>query len=75
MVARLSGVNICVLFRFVKRRVLDGGVGWERGGRWERSRVRLDLREAEEEERDGLGDGSIVAAVTGGNMGYGDFVS
>lgn len=54
-----------MLLRLVKRRVLDGGVGWERGGSFERSRVRPgDLRlEAEEDREDlvvGLSEGSIA---------------
>lgn len=54
MVCKFSGRKTSVLLRLVKRRVLEGGVGCERGGSFERSRVRPgDLRlEAEEDRED-----------------------
>ena len=46
----------------VSRRVLDGGVGGWYAGMVERSSFRpCELREAEEEEREGRGEGSMVA--------------
>jgi hypothetical protein len=65
MVWRFSGRKTSMLLRLVKRRVLDGGVGWESGGSFERSRVRPgDLRlEAEDDREDlvvGLSEGSMV---------------
>lgn len=53
---RDSGVKVSELLRLVKRRVFEGGVGVEIGGREERSRVRpADLRELAEEEREARG--------------------
>jgi hypothetical protein len=71
IVCKLSGRKMSRLFRPVMRRVFDGGVGWETGGRLERSRVRPSLfddeLEAEDEEREGRGEvagvGSMAAAV------------
>lgn len=40
MVWRLSGRNISRSFKFVMMRVLDGGVGWWKGGTAEISRLR-----------------------------------
>lgn len=51
------------LFRPVKRRVLEGGVGCTSGGKLERSSVRLDLREADEDDREERGEGSIIYDV------------
>ena len=51
-----------VLLRFVKSRVLDGGVGWVSGGRLERSKVSLDFLEADDDDREGSGVVSMVAA-------------
>jgi hypothetical protein len=50
MVCKFSGRKTSVLLRLVKRRVLEGGVGCERGGSFERSRVRPGDRRLEEEE-------------------------
>lgn len=49
-----------MLLRPVKSRVLEGGVGWTSAGRLERSRERLNLLEAEEEDLDGRGVKSIL---------------
>jgi len=49
--------------RLVRRRVFEGGVGGVMGGMDERSRVRFDRREADEEERECRGEGSIVDVV------------
>lgn len=46
----MSARKISLSFRFVMRRVLEGGVGWERGGRLERSRE-SDLWDPLREER------------------------
>lgn len=51
MVCRLSGRNISRSFRFVMMRVLDGGVGWLRGGTAEISRLR-GVREREDARED-----------------------
>jgi hypothetical protein len=56
-------VKTLMLLRLVKRRVFDGGVGCVRGGMLDKSRLRLDLREAEEEERDDFGNVSILLVV------------
>lgn len=67
MVCKFSGRKTSVLLRLVKRRVLEGGVGCERGGSFERSRVRPgDLRLEEEEDREDrvvLSEASIVKMV------------
>lgn len=65
--SKLSGRKMSVLFRPVKRRVFDGGVGCVKGGKLERSRVRPDLREADEDDREGRGESSMmcVAVVFG----------
>lgn len=63
MRSKLSGRKISRLFRPVKRSVLEGGVGWTSGGRLERSSVRLDLREAEEDDLEGRGEGSMICEV------------
>lgn len=58
IVCRLSGRKTSVEIRFVKMRVLDGGVGCTSGGRLERSRVRDDrdfLEEAVEDREGGSG--------------------
>lgn len=52
MVSRLSGRKMLGLLRFVKSRVFEGGVGWTSGGSEERSRVRLDFRDAADEARE-----------------------
>lgn len=58
---KFSGKKMSVLLRLVKRRVLDGGVGWINGGRSERSRLRLALlREEVEDDLERRGEGSIV---------------
>lgn len=58
---RFSGRKMSMLLRLVKRRVLDGGVGWINGGRSERSRLRLALlREEVEDDLEGRGVGSIM---------------
>lgn len=49
-----------VLLRPVKRRVFDGGVGWVKGGKFDKSRVRPDLREAPEDDREGRGVSSMM---------------
>lgn len=51
IVWRLSGRKISASFRLVIRRVLEGGVGWVRGGRLVRSRD-SDLWEPRREERE-----------------------
>lgn len=51
-----------MLLRPVKRRVFDGGVGCVKGGKLERSRVRPDLREADEDDRERRGVTSIMRA-------------
>ena len=53
------------------RRVLEGGGGAVRGGILDRSSVRLDLREEDEEERDALGEGesSLGSMMMGGCVG------
>ena len=61
MLCRLSGRKTSGLVRFVNSRVLDGGVGWTSGGRLDRSSVRLALREADDEDRDGRGVGSMAS--------------
>ena len=63
MEARDSGVKMSALLRLVKRRVLEGGVGCVSGGRLERSRVRLDFLEADEEDRDGRGVISSLGSI------------
>ena len=64
IVARLSGVKTSRLLRFVKRRVLLGGVGWETGGRLLRSSVRLRaFREEVEEDREVRGVASNMMKV------------
>jgi hypothetical protein len=45
---------------------LEGGVGGVRGGRLERSRVRFERREAEEEDRECCGEVSILVMWGGG---------
>lgn len=51
-------------FKFVRRRVFDGGVGWTRGGREERSRESDLLEPVERLEKMGrlsnLGDSILV---------------
>jgi hypothetical protein len=68
MVCKFSGRKTSVLLRLVKRRVLEGGVGCERGGNFERSRVRPgDLRLEEEEDREDrvvLSEVSMVKMVS-----------
>jgi hypothetical protein len=53
------------LFKFVRSKVLEGGVGWATGGKFERSRERPSLLEveAEEEEREGRGDVAGVGSM------------
>lgn len=64
MVWRLSGRKMSLFERFVKMSVLDGTAGWVSGGRLERSRVRIDLREEVVEERlGGEGRGSCCASI------------
>uniref|UniRef100_A0A1Y1LIK7 Uncharacterized protein n=1 Tax=Photinus pyralis TaxID=7054 RepID=A0A1Y1LIK7_PHOPY len=60
--SKLSGRKMSVLLRPVKRRVFDGGVGCVKGGKLERSRVRPDLREADEDDRERRGVTSIMRA-------------
>jgi hypothetical protein len=60
MTSRFSGRKMAGSVRLVKRRVLEGGVGGVRGGRLERSRVRFERREAEEEDRECCGEVSIL---------------
>lgn len=56
MVWRLSAEKTSSELMFVKISVLEGGVGWLRGGRLERSRLRdepcLEERPVEERERE-----------------------
>lgn len=63
MTSRFSGRKMAGSARLVKRRVFEGGVGGVIGGMDERSRVRFDRREADEEERECRGEGSIVDVV------------
>lgn len=49
-VCRLSGRKMSASWRFVKRRVLDGGVGWASGGMVLRSRDMLEGTEPEDAE-------------------------
>lgn len=51
MVASEAGWKRTISWRSVIRRVFDGGLGWERGGRLERSRVSAG-RDEEEEDRE-----------------------
>lgn len=60
MLSRLSGLKMSRLFRPVNSSVLEGGVGCTSGGKLERSSVRLVLREAEEDDREGRGVASMV---------------
>jgi len=60
---RDSGVKMSMLLRLVKRRVLEGGVGCVSGGRLERSRVRLDFLEADEDDRDARGVVSSLGSI------------
>lgn len=55
MVWRLSGRKISASFKFVISRVLEGGVGMDRGGTFERS-IDMDVRDAFEDERDKGGE-------------------
>lgn len=63
MVCRLSGLKVSRDWRFVKMRVLEGGVGWVRGGRLERSRV-SDFLEAVEDAREGRDGGDETGLVS-----------
>lgn len=64
MTSRFLGLKISRLFRLVKSKVLEGGVGFSSGGRLERSRVRFALlREALEEDREVLGEVSILCEL------------
>jgi hypothetical protein len=64
MVWRLSGRKISASFRFVISRVLEGGVGMDRGGTFERS-IDMDVRDAFEDERDKGGELSADMLVVG----------
>lgn len=57
---RFSGRKMAGSVRLVKRRVFEGGVGGVMGGILERSRVRFERREAEEEDRECCGEVSIL---------------
>lgn len=63
MTWRFSGRKMAGSVRLVKRRVFEGGVGGVMGGILERSRVRFERREAEEEDRECCGEVSILKAV------------
>lgn len=60
---RFSGRKMAGSVRLVKRRVFEGGVGGVMGGILERSRVRFERREAEEEDRECCGEVSILKVV------------
>jgi hypothetical protein len=64
MVWRLSGRKISASFKFVISRVLEGGVGMDRGGTFERS-IDMHVRDAFEDERDIGGELSADMLVVG----------
>lgn len=59
IVRRFSGRKMSFVERLVMMRVLEGGVGMLRGGRFERSRERPAERERLEEGRDDCGEDSV----------------
>lgn len=61
MASREGGWKRVRSWRLVIRRVFVGGVGWERGGRLERSRDRVGREEVEEvHERFALKEGNSI---------------
>lgn len=60
IVCRLSARKISASWRLVIRRVFDGGVGWIKGGRFERSMDMLLFRDARDV---GLDSGGEVARL------------
>lgn len=65
MVSRFSGRKMSFVERLVMMRVLDGGVGMLRGGRFERSRERPAERERRDEGRDDWGEDSVDILALG----------
>jgi hypothetical protein len=68
MEARESAPKIVRSLRLVKMSVLEGGVGCDRGGRVERSSVRLDFLDALEEEREARVLDSNLGSIAKGRM-------
>jgi len=65
MVWRLSARNISASWRLVIRRVFEGGVGWIRGGRVERSMDMLLFRDAREVGLDSGGEVEVGESAVG----------
>lgn len=61
IVSRLSGRKMSRSRRLVKSRVLVGVTGCVRGGRFDRSRLRLDLRETLEDIEVRVGSDGLIS--------------